>query len=145
MEVLYVTPFLVGLALMVFILSGDESIEAPAGPYPPASAEHLAKALRRRGLICVAVTGAVVTYGLVNEDMVSMMGFSSLLYVIAIGGAIRRWFEATRALAALARGATATRHGNVVFVSRDDATLVLRAPRGLVDRARARGVPEARL
>ena len=145
MEVLYVTPFLIGLVLMVYVLSGSDRVDGPAGPYPPASVEHLAKALRLRVVISFAVTCVLVAYGLVNEDLVSMMKFSSPLYVIVLVGSLRRWFESGRALTALARGATATRHGDVVFLSRNNEIVVLRAPPGLIDRARARGIPEARL
>jgi len=114
--------------------------------YPIESAEHLARAMRRRSLFVLAVIGALVAYITFDESMVAMMEFSSPVFLIVAIAAIGRWVEARRALRMLAAcEVTASVVGNVVLCESRGQHTVMRASAWLVDRSRRHGVPRASL
>jgi hypothetical protein len=146
-ELVYVLPFLIALALLVLILaSADPGPRDPIIPFPRASADHLARAMRMRSVLVLAVIGALAAYNMVTADMIDMMKFSSPVYAIVAVAAIGRWVEARRALRMLALEDVTTSivAGIVICESRGERAL-MHANRWLVARARRQAIPRASL
>lgn len=147
-ELVYLLPFLIALALLMLIASGSDPAtrERIIEPFPRASADHLAHAMRWRSIVVVAVIGALVTYNMVNENMIAMMKFSSPVYVIVAVVAIARWVEARRALRLLAADdVTISIVRDVVVCECRGQRAVMHANRWLVESSRRHGLPRATL
>jgi hypothetical protein len=145
-EVLYVTPFLIAIALLIIMASGSPDPSRPDDAFPVASAEYLAKLMRLRSVIALGVIGALATYGLVTEDLVIMMKFSSPVFALVVLLAIARWIEAVLALRMLRNdGVLAERWGDVIVIRHGADRQIVHANAWLVKRARARAIPRATL
>ena len=143
-EVLYVTPFLIAIALLIIMASGSTDPSRPDDAFPIASAEPLAKLMRLRSVVVLGVIGALATYGLVTEDLVIMMKFSSPVFALVVLLALARWVEAVRALRFVRRdGALAERWGDVIVIRHGIERVIVHANPWLVKRARERAIPRA--
>lgn len=143
-ELVYVTPFLLAIALLIAMLAGGHGGGMPDEGFPLASVEHLAKLMRLRSVIVLGMIGALATYGLITEDLVIMFKFSSPVFAIAIVLALVRWIEAIRVLRVLRNaGVTADSWGYVVIVRNGSANRLLHANAWLMRRARNHAIPRA--
>jgi len=149
--VLVLAPFGLALGTALLLLTAARARRAARArasrePFALPATEHLARALRLHALFvltCIAGSAAAAT---LDDDLMYLVMFASPILVVLIFQAISRFVDATRALGLLRYdGVTAEVKYDQVEVAVGKRSVLVRASRSFVERARLRGVPRARI